>query len=396
MNRRFFAKSLLLGCTAPLGFLNARISNAAKTGIASAHRRLILVELAGANDGLNTLVPFDNDLYHVLRPTIGLHAHDVIKLSDSYGLHQALQPLAVHWEAGEMAWVQGLGYPQANRSHFKSIALWESGGDGRQARSGRGWITHAVEHQLARNIVDPHGISLAGDLDVFASESGRWMSLDSTDKISTDWLPTQHANLSDHPTLSLVQRRLRTLDSTLSRLSDKIARAPVPPRFDGGKFGEQLRQAAIMIGAGVDTPVYRVQLSGFDTHENQSRRHAKQLKTLALGLSSFTQALKAMQEWQNTLIMTYSEFGRRAAENHSGGTDHGTAAPHLLLGGAINGGLFGEAPDLADLPDGDPSHTMDYRALYERILVDGLVTQGVVTPLGQYRDERLADLIRVA
>jgi uncharacterized protein (DUF1501 family) len=406
MKRRDFVRNLLLGVGAPLGILNRTVYAAGAaahpddtgTHDGSKHhqakRRLVLIELAGANDGLNTLVPFTNDRYHILRPGIGLHRNQVLPLEDSLGMHQALQPLMRCWERGQLAWIQGLGYPQANRSHFKSIALWETAGDGRHARGDQGWMTHAVEHQLARAVSDPHGISLSGDLDIFASETGRWLSLRTAAQLHTDTLPLTGEARFTHPALALIQSRLHTLETTLARLAVKVSQAPDVPVFDADDFGEQLRQVAILIAAGVDTPVYRVRLDGFDTHENQQARHARLLNLLARGLDSFSLALESMGEWQDTLVMTYSEFGRRASENHSGGTDHGTAAPHLVMGGAVRGGLYGTAPDLAELPDGDPLHTMDYRALYQCMLTDGLGCTGTLATLDAYRNDTLNELLR--
>ncbi len=402
MKRRDFARSLLLGCTAPLGLLNkelfAAYNDGALTGYTpatnTASRRLVLIELAGANDGLNTLVPYRNDHYYKLRPTLGLQSGDLLPLSDDQAVHLSLRPLMRLWERGELAWVQGLGYPAASRSHFKSIALWETAGDGETPRMDQGWITHAIEHQMAHAINDPHGISLAGDMDIFASESGRWLSLDNTEQLKSTQVPTSTTTHYEHPALATVQGRLQILDQTLNRLTEKVARAPAVPAFDAKGFGEQLRQVAILIAAGVDTPVYRVRLDGFDTHENQQGRHARLLDVLARGLNEFSDTLIRMGEWQNTLIMTYSEFGRRAAENHSAGTDHGTAAPHLVLGGAVKGGLYGVAPDLADLPDGDPLFTLDYRALYQRMLHDGLGCTGTLASLDAYRSELLSDLFQ--
>lgn len=389
--KRQFLKAAVAALISPVGFVNH--AALAGTGVNS-QRRLVLVELAGANDGLNTLVPFTNDFYYRLRPTLGLREAQLIKLDDEQGMHASLQPLQGLWNAGELAWVQGLGYPRPNRSHFQSIALWETAGDGTKRRGDKGWLTHAIEHQLARNVVNPHGISLDGDLSIFASGSGRWLSIANGNQLPSSSFGVPSAQAIGHPTLAVVQRRAQTLNTTLSLLAEKMASVPEVPRFKGGAFGEQLRQVAMFIAAGLDTPVYRVRLDGFDTHDQQLRRHARLLTTLADGLGSFTKALKRMGEWDNTLTMSYSEFGRRAAENRSAGTDHGTAAPHVLLGGAVRGGVYGSIPDLGTLVDGDPAHTMDYRALYHAVLSQGLGIAGSIDPLTGFADPRLAGIVR--
>jgi uncharacterized protein (DUF1501 family) len=146
----------------------------------------------------------------------------------------------------------------------------------------------------------------------------------------------------------------------------------------------------------VDTPVYRVRLSGFDTHQYQTGRHARLMRTLARGLSDFATSLKSFSEWDNTLVMTYSEFGRRVAENSSQGTDHGTAAPHMLLGGDVQGGFYSDEPSLIDLVDGDMQFSMDYRALYQRVLADGLGIEGKSAQLNPFQDKRLEKLIQAS
>ena len=390
MNRRNFINALLYGLSATLPGVPGAVLAQQHRQVA---RRLVLVELAGANDGLNTLVPYNNDHYRRLRPSIGLSREQVLDLGNDMGLHEALRPLMKYWENGSMAWVQGLGYPKANRSHFQSIALWERANDGTSKQRRNGWITHAVEHLLARPVHDPHGISIDGNMALFASDSGRWMSTRSADKLRDNSLPQAPENAQKTPSFALLQHRLDALNDTMSQLSGKLETVPNIPKFEGGRFAEQLRQVCILIAAGLDTPVYRVRLSGFDTHDKQAPRHTKLLQTLAQGLHAFSHQLNLMSEWNNTLIMTYSEFGRRAAENRSGGTDHGTAAPHLLLGGDVKGGVYGQAPDLADLVDQDPLFTMDYRALYHRVLVDGLGAESHPTSLAEYADNRLDHLI---
>ena len=365
MDRRKVLSSLVAGLSLPLAPIQLAEA-AARSG-----RRLILVELSGANDGLNTVVPWANDRYRAIRPSVSLDRSDLITLDDQLGLNDALSSLGPAWQAGEMAIIQGLGYPEQNRSHFKSIALWETGGDGN--RAGRnGWLTEDVEAMGSR--FDAHGISLDGGMGVFASSSGLWLSFTSLHHLQT--LSAANAGLggtvsdSANPALSMLLDRSNALDSAMGQISAKIQQKGLGRHvnIDGGDLGRQAALAATLISAGVDAPVLKMKIGGFDTHENQRGDHERLLRDLGRSLAGLRSALKQSGHWDQTLILTYSEFGRRATENYSQGTDHGTAAPHLLLGGGVRGGLFGRHPDLEDLEDGDLKYTLDYRSVYQRLL----------------------------
>ena len=157
---------------------------------------------------------------------------------------------------------------------------------------------------------------------------------------------------------------MQSISSKLSRLRNKNL------NINAGDFGKQASMAAYLIDAGISAPVLKIKIGSFDTHENQTWRHRRLLQDLSKGLSGLRRALKQSGHWENTLIMTYSEFGRRAKENESGGTDHGTAAPHFLMSGSLEGGLWGIHPDLGNLKDGDVQFTTDYRVIYDKILSD--------------------------
>ena len=362
------------------------------------NHRLILIELSGANDGLNTIVPYRDDRYYELRPRIALNRDRVIPLESDLAFHPALQPLMPLWQDNDIAVVQGLGYPKPNRSHFKSIAIWESGGDGHG--SGRdGWMTHAIEHAYAKGRVDAHGISFGGGMNVFASSNGTWLSLNTSRQLvesNSRFLlrnnPVQNP-LETGAGLDMIRQRTQQLGVSLDRFSAKLSQGHEISKISAGRLGQQLNHVVNMIAAGVDTPVYKVSLGGFDTHENQPGRHTALLEQLAAGLNGLKAELLKRQEWNNTLVMTYSEFGRRARENRSRGTDHGTAAPHFLAGGAVNGGLFGKHPDLGDLENDDLKFTMDYRSAYDRLLTDWLDIDS--HKYEDYRDQRLKGLLEI-
>ena len=370
LNRRELIRSIVAGMAipvAPIGIASA----AERTG-----RRLILVELSGANDGLNTVIPINDARYFEIRPNIALSKDKVFDIGNDLALNSELRPLDPALQSGDMAVIQGLGYPGQNRSHFKSIALWETGGDGSQAGK-NGWLTEDIEGMTGSDKLDAHGISLDGGMGVFLSSSGVWLSMTSLNQFSslsatTEKLASNTQANSANPALSMIMDRGNALNNSMASISSKIKRLNRHRdiRYDAGEFGRQAAMAAQLIDAGIDAPVLKIKLDGFDTHEHQIWRHPNLLRDLGRGLAGLRKSLIRSGHWESTLIMTYSEFGRRALENESEGTDHGTAAPHFMLSGAIKGGIWGVHPDLGDLVEGDMKFTMDYRAVYASILSD--------------------------
>lgn len=384
MNRRQLIQ--FMGTAALLPVLPFRLSQAGNYS----GRRVILLELSGANDGLNTVVPYSDERYYELRPTIGLKADKLITLDSEFALHEALQPVMPIWESGEFAITHGLGYPSPNRSHFKSIALWETGGDGNRAAR-NGWSTHDIEHAYASTELDAHGIVLGGDMGVFSSAEGNWLSMSSVDQFSDLNTPISGISTSDNPAMAMLLDSAQVLQTSLTRISEKIKGNKKRIRVPGGAFSQQMSHAINIINSDVDVPVIKISLGGFDTHEGQLYRQQGLLKQAAVAIAALRKELKKSGEWENTVIVTYSEFGRRAGENKSGGTDHGTAAAHIIAGGNVNGGLYGNAPDLGNLKDGDLQYTMDYRAVYSRLLADWL--QLPTDRFSEFADPRLDDLL---
>jgi len=363
MHRRQILNSLLSGLILPLVPLKIA-SAAAKTG-----RRIVLIELSGANDGLNTVIPFTNDRYFDLRPKLAIQKDARFNISNSLALHSALTDLGSVWERGDLAVIQGLGYPGANRSHFKSIALWETGGDG--SGSGEtGWLTEDIEGLGSAYDFDAHGISLDGGMGVFTSKNGVWLSMTSAEQFKRLSQTAMTAKTtSQNPALEMLLTRAAALNSSMERITNKLNTSRGRNfNMRAGDLGRQLSLASTLIAAGIDTPVLKVKIDGFDTHEDQPWRHQRLLEDLGRAMSGFAQQMRKIGQWDNTLVLTYSEFGRRAVENSTRGTDHGTAAPHFLAGGSINGGIYGKHPSLSKLIDGDMQFTMDYRSVYDWVL----------------------------
>ena len=372
MNRRTLLNALVAGLAIPLAPI--RLAHAAQRS----GRRLILVELSGANDGLNTVVPIKDERYREIRPNIGLKGQEVFDIGNGLALHESLKPLDAALQAGDLAIIQGLGYPGQNRSHFKSIALWETGGDGNRAGK-TGWLTEDIEGMGSANEFDAHGISLDGGMGVFTSSSGVWLSMTSLSQFTSlsDAMSRVASNSSgvsslSNQALSMILDRGQALNTAITRISDKIVlmNNHTEFRINAGELGRQAAMAAKLVQAGIDAPVLKLKIDGFDTHENQYWSHKNLLRDLGNALAGMRTMLRSSGHWEDTLVMTYSEFGRRAVENHSGGTDHGTAAPHFLMSGALEGGIWGAHPDLGTLQEGDMQFTMDYRSVYHLVLAN--------------------------
>ena len=365
MYRRDFLRSLLLsgGALAAPRFLHA--SEAEE----SPRPTLLLLQLAGGNDGLNTLVPYQDPNYYELRPTLALDPNAVIPLSEEVALHPALRPLHSAWDAGEWAWVEGLGYAQPNRSHFRSSDIWHRGS---KELTG-GWLSQSY---AAGSFFEggTQAVSLAGSALPFEGDSGlRFVRFEGN--FEQDVRQLSGWRLQDGESPIAAGQLFQGLREELIHFardveSDELPEAPVS-LAGASSFRGQLRTAFQLIThPTLHVPVIKLRLKGFDTHANQAERHRELLNELATGLARFRQALQRAGRWDDCLVMSYSEFGRRPRENGNGGTDHGTAAPHFFLGGRVQGGLYGQRPplDAASLAGADLSHQVDFRTLYSTVL----------------------------
>ena len=351
-------------------------------------RRLIIIELSGGNDGLNTLIPYRNETYFTLRPTLAISPNQTNKLTDQLGLHPNLKHFAKLYETGDLAVIQGLGYPSPGHSHFKSTALWHTGGDGNQRRN-EGWIARAAQIHCPNAAA--HGISFSDDLGILSHKKGIFISAHDTDQLRHMKLTTEIVGVHENPAISLIEKRLTSLKKSLTLLQKHLSDHAVSPDIDGRTLGRQLTEVVKVIQSDAPVPVFVTQLSGFDTHEGQKYRHQKKMRELDKSIGSTVAELKRSGHWEDTLIMTTSEFGRRPLENRSRGTDHGTAAPHFLIGGKIKGGIWGDFVDLASLDrNGDLKHTMDYRAVYDVVIKNWF---HVNSRFSDFRDRRLQNLI---
>ncbi len=419
--RREFLRSTVLGgalsWTVPAFLANtfsALQSEAADkaTQVVTGHDSTILVvlQMAGGNDGLNTVVPHTNDYYHRARPKIGLSEKQVLTLNDEVSLNSNLAGFKELYDAGQLSVIQGVGYPNPNRSHFRSTEIWQTACDSDRFEK-YGWLGRyfdntcdGCEPTVAVNIgrqmpqafdaKHPKGVSLdnpqnyrfispekakAGEMSS-AEDSFRKLNQPEEDMaensggtISAIHGPARH----NGSVLDFLERT--ALDAQVS--SDKIraiaSRSDNKATYPQSQLGNALKLVGKLIGGGLPTRIFYVSQGGYDTHTNQPGAHDRLLKDLGDSVKAFVQDMKGQGNMSRVMLMTFSEFGRRVSENASSGTDHGAAAPMFVVGDKVKAGLLGRYPSLApgDLFQGDLKFSVDFRSVYAGILENWLKTK---------------------
>ena len=367
MKRRDFIRGFGAGAMLTLAGLHAHASSASASG-----RVLVLVELKGGNDGLNTVVPYADPMYTQLRGSIAVPASDVLKIDSRFGLHPELAALVPTWEANQLAIVHGVGYPQPNLSHFRSIEIWETASRADEYLHD-GWVSRAMHAGVAKQAAfTTEGVRIG------AGSYGPLAGCRAVTLNSPEAFVKGAANLPMHddaPANAALAHILRVEHDVTQAANGLRGDAyAFTTAFPDGGFGNAVRAAAQVIasqrGRG-GVPVVVLSLGSFDTHQNQPGTHANLLRQLGQGLAALRSSLVEIGAWDQTLVMTFSEFGRRARQNQSNGTDHGTASEHFVMGGAVRGGFTGRAPDLARL-DAEQNlvYTTDFRQIYATVARD--------------------------
>ncbi|MBN4666957.1 DUF1501 domain-containing protein [Pandoraea nosoerga] len=380
-----FAAGLGAAWLAPLpAFAAARDLSRPLAGAQAPHggsydNLLILIELKGGNDGLNTVIPYGDPLYAALRPNIGIKREQVIQLDERSGLHPELRALMPMWQANELAIVQGVGYPQPNLSHFRSIEIWNTASRADEYLRD-GWLSRAFAERAVPSGFDADGVIVGSAEPGPLAGGARAVTLTNPAQFLRDaGLASANAAQASNPALAHVLRVendiVKAAHGLRPRQGQYVLKTPMPP----GAFGNVVKTALQVLAAadspaGVPLPgrgvaVLRLTLNGFDTHQNQPGQQASLLRQLAQGMMALRAGLTALGRWQSTMIVTYAEFGRRPRENQSNGTDHGTVAPHFIAGGGVRGGLYGEAPRLDRLDgNGNLPFAVDFREVYATVL----------------------------
>jgi uncharacterized protein (DUF1501 family) len=372
---------------------------------------LVVLQMAGGNDGLNTVVPYANDHYHRARSRLALSQKQLLKLNDELALHENLEGFKGLYDAGHLSIVQGVGYPNPNRSHFRSTEIWQMATDSDKFDS-YGWLGRYFDNTCSG--CDPTvAVNIGRQMpQAFAAKKPTGVSLENPQNYR--FLPPGKVGSAERAAtedsfrkLNEPEEMLENPDSTISALhgsvqrtgsvldflertaldaqisSDKIravaARSENKATYPSSQLGNALKLVAKLIGGELPTRVFYVSQGGYDTHTNQTAAHERLLKDLGDSVNAFVEDMKAQGNLSRVLMMTFSEFGRRVAENASGGTDHGAAAPMFIIGNKINAGLLGEYPSLApaDLFQGDLKYKVDFRSVYASVLEGWLKTSSI-------------------
>ncbi len=339
------------------------------------YKRLVIIQLSGGNDGLNTIVPFRNDIYYKERPTLNIAKKDVIKLNDEFGLNPSLTPLKRLYDQGYLSIINNVGYPNPIRSHFRSMDIWQTASDA-DTFSQSGWIgryldTYGKHPYTAIEVDESLSLAMKGEnVNAIATKDPRAFHNLSKDPYFKSIHKHQNdPHLSEH-NLGYLYKSMIAAQSSAKYIYETSSTVSTVQEYPQNKFGKQLKTTAQFINSGLDTKVFYTALNGFDTHANQLNKQNRLLKQYADGVEAFVKDLKDNGTFKDTLILTFSEFGRRVKQNASAGTDHGTANNVFVIGEHLKKqGFYNNAPNLNNLDDnGDLKFEIDFRTIYATVL----------------------------
>lgn len=340
---------------------------------------LVVIQLSGGNDGLNTVVPFHQQRYYDARPTLAIPKSQVLKINDQLGFHPAMTEVAELMEAGSLSVIQGVGYPHPNRSHFESMDIWHTCRRKTERRE-QGWLGDSVlAAEPAKNSTPILHLGSEKQPRALASTLPRAISIRSLDQFKlkgnqpaiTQVVADAKKNSADNGLLDFVQSStsaaLRTSAELLQSASQNVKQNDAAT-YPENALAQKLKTTAQLIDSPLKARVYYVTLDGFDTHAQQAGAHQVLTEQWSGALGAFVQDLVQRGHDQHVSVMVFSEFGRRIEENASKGTDHGTAAPMFLAGSAVQSGMIGEHPSLLDIEQGDLKFQIDFRQVYRSVL----------------------------
>ena len=381
------------GAIAPVLNLNEIASAAVSRPLAPGTPILVMLTLYGGNDGLNTVIPYADSLYYSSRPEISYKAETVLTLDAELALNPSLKGLKNLWDQNKVAIIRGVGYPNPDRSHFSSMAKWQTASPAKNINTG--WLGRWIDSQAEDSMLAISLGSVLPPLFAGAKRSGSVLPLGGLvipkGTIGVNCQQLSKVSRSDSNLMAAAATSMRNLFSVSSTVQP-VLKAPAPvnpdlPTVNGGNAGgdsnlaQQLDVVAKLIAAGAPTKVWSVSLGGFDTHANEANAQAELLGVVSESISRFMGQLKSTTRANDVTVVVYSEFGRRVVGNGSQGTDHGTSGPMFIIGDKVKGGFYGDQPSLKNLIKGDLAVTTDFRDVYATLL-EGLLK----APAGQSLD----------
>ena len=325
---------------------------------------LILIELKGGNDGLNTVIPYNDNLNYENRPTLQIPSNQVLKINSELGLNPALGHLQKLYNDNDLSIIQNIGYSNPNKSHFTSLDIWETASE---TKGANGWLYELFKHNQSDHLID--AMVFSGSTGLFEGENPNFLKVKNIRKFvkHSSKLKTPDY-LSSDPAQAHLLNSINKIHKVASTLEYEVDLDEMQSIKKGKiSLSDQLMQANFLMQHNVDIPIFKVAINGFDTHSNQENEHKDKLIGLNSALAKFTQELKSKGLWDDSLIMTYSEFGRRIKENGSKGTDHGEASCMFCMGGKVKGGIYGESPDLSNHHDDNLISKIDFREVYAEL-----------------------------
>ncbi len=383
MTRRNLIKGgtmIAVGLVAPrwlATIARADVLRQAAGGKATGDTVLVVCQFSGGNDGLNMVVPYASKAYYTYRPVIGIPEAKVLKLGNDLGLHPNMTALQDLYKQGKVAIINNVGYPKANRSHFKSMEIWQSASPEGNLRNG--WIGRHFDQQLAHNPLNPVvalGLSTEQPLALQAANASipcfasladlkNMVGDPDTEKMLRE---IQGMDATPGSSTRAVQQASKCALDVIDVLNKQLSGFAPKQTYGNDDFGRGFKQIAQLIATSPQTRVVYFSAGGFDTHSKQPDQHGKLLGDFSNAVNAFQKEMDSIGRADKIVTVVFSEFGRRTQENASQGTDHGAAAPMFLIGNKVKGGIHGPIPDLDHLVDGDIGYTQDFRGVYAATL----------------------------
>lgn len=341
--------------------------------VLAGNKVLIVIQLTGGNDGLNTVIPYRNDIYYSSRPLLGIKREEALSLTDEVGLHPALKNIKGLYDEGHVTIINGVGYPEPNRSHFRSMDIWHSASSSKTVLS-TGWLGRYLDevqdnnHPLAIEVDDTLSLAMKGNdkSGIAVNDIKQFHKAAANSYIKKI---AGHAGEHEEKLTSYLYKTLAQTTSSAEYIFEQSTIYKSIQSYPDTPIGKRMKTIGSLVCSRAQTKVYYVSHGSFDTHVGQKDRQERLFTQLDDALASLTAELKANGLFNDVLIVTFSEFGRRVSQNGSNGTDHGTAGNMFVIGGGLKkAGLYNSIPSLTDLDEGDLKYTTDFRDIYATLL----------------------------